>query len=132
MCESSSMTATAIPSTLPTLLSRKRPGALGERPTIEASQRFSSRSCAWLWKDLPSTPAVCSRRGTVIGQQDNGALTITEAEVPLSEMFGYATTLRSATQGKADFTMEFSRYLPVPEAVEEELIAKAAKAKALP
>jgi elongation factor G len=70
------------------------------------------------------------RRGTVIGQQDNGALTITEAEVPLSEMFGYATTLRSATQGKADFTMEFSRYLPVPEAIEEELIAEAAKAKA--
>ncbi len=71
------------------------------------------------------------RRGTIIGQQESGGLTVTEAEVPLAEMFGYATTLRSATQGKADFTMEFSRYLPVPDAIEEELIAKAAaKAKA--
>jgi elongation factor G len=67
------------------------------------------------------------RRGTIIGQQDNGVITVTEAEVPLAEMFGYATTLRSATQGKANFTMEFSRYLPVPEAIEEELVAKAAE-----
>jgi elongation factor G len=67
------------------------------------------------------------RRGTIIGQQENGGLTVSEAEVPLAEMFGYATTLRSATQGKADFTMEFSRYLPVPEAVEEELVAKVTK-----
>jgi len=65
------------------------------------------------------------RRGAIIGQQEAGALTVTEAEVPLAEMFGYATTLRSATQGKADFTMEFSRYVPVPEAIEEELIEKA-------
>ena len=64
------------------------------------------------------------RRGAIIGQQENGGMTITEAEVPLAEMFGYATTLRSATQGKADFTMEFSRYVQVPEALEEELIEK--------
>ena len=71
------------------------------------------------------------RRGAIIGQQESSGMTITEAEVPLAEMFGYATTLRSATQGKADFTMEFSRYLPVPEAIEAELVAKAAeKAKA--
>ncbi len=67
------------------------------------------------------------RRGMIIGQQESGGMTITESEVPLAEMFGYATTLRSATQGKADFTMEFSRYLPVPEAIEEELVAKAAE-----
>jgi elongation factor G len=71
------------------------------------------------------------RRGAIIGQQESSGMTITEAEVPLAEMFGYATTLRSATQGKADFTMEFSRYLPVPESIEAELVAKAAeKAKA--
>ena len=71
------------------------------------------------------------RRGAIIGQQESSGMTITEADVPLAEMFGYATTLRSATQGKADFTMEFSRYLPVPESIEAELVAKAAeKAKA--
>jgi elongation factor G len=71
------------------------------------------------------------RRGAIIGQQETGGMTITEADVPLAEMFGYATTLRSATQGKADFTMEFSRYVPVPESIETELVEKAAeKAKA--
>ena len=69
------------------------------------------------------------RRGTIIGQQENGGITLTEAEVPMAEMFGYATALRSATQGKADFTMEFSRYLPVPESIEEDLVKKAAAKK---
>ena len=66
---------------------------------------------------------IMQRRGTVIGQQEVGGMTITEAEVPLAEMFGYATTIRSATQGKADFTMEFSRYMRVPGSVQAELVA---------
>jgi elongation factor G len=64
------------------------------------------------------------RRGMVIGSQEDEGFAKIDAEVPLSEMFGYATTLRSATQGKAEFTMEFSRYLQVPTQMSEELIAK--------
>jgi elongation factor G len=65
------------------------------------------------------------RRGMIIGSQEDGVMMRVEAEVPLAEMFGYATALRSATQGKAEFTMEFSRYLQVPDALAEDLIAKA-------
>lgn len=72
---------------------------------------------------------ILQRRGTVIGQQEVGGMTISEAEVPLAEMFGYATTLRSSTQGKAEFTMEFSRYRPVPAAVQTELVAAAVASK---
>jgi len=65
------------------------------------------------------------RRAMIVGSQEDGGLARIEAEVPLAEMFGYSTTLRSSTQGKADFSMEFSRYLPVPAATAEELLAKA-------
>jgi elongation factor G len=64
------------------------------------------------------------RRGMIIGSQEDGGFARIEAEVPLSEMFGYSTTLRSATQGKAEFTMEFSRYMQVPANIAEELVAK--------
>ena len=70
-----------------------------------------------------------SRRGNIIGTEEHENYTRIEAEVPLAEMFGYATTLRSNTQGKAEFSMEFSRYLPVPSSVAEELIKKAADKK---
>jgi elongation factor G len=70
------------------------------------------------------------RRAMIIGSQDDGGLARIEAEVPLAEMFGYSTTLRSSTQGKAEFSMEFSRYLPVPAAMAEELMSKAAGKKA--
>ncbi|MEQ9503309.1 MAG: elongation factor G [Deltaproteobacteria bacterium] len=68
---------------------------------------------------------IMQRRGMVIGSQEDEGMTRTETEVPLAEMFGYATTLRSATQGKAEFTMEFAKYALVPPAIEEELIEKA-------
>ena len=70
------------------------------------------------------------RRAMIVGSQDDGGLARIEAEVPLAEMFGYSTTLRSSTQGKAEFSMEFSRYLPVPAAMAEELMSKAAGKKA--
>ena len=54
------------------------------------------------------------RRGIVQGTEDAAGGTIVRAEVPLSEMFGYATDLRSATQGRATYTMEFSRYAEAP------------------
>ncbi|PIE58990.1 MAG: elongation factor G [Desulfobulbus propionicus] len=62
------------------------------------------------------------RRGVIIGTFEEGNYTVVESEVPLSEMFGYSTTLRSLTQGKAEFTMEFSTYKQVPKSVAEELI----------
>jgi len=62
------------------------------------------------------------RRGVIVGTFEEGNYTVVEAEMPLSEMFGYSTTLRSLTQGKAEFTMEFSTYKQVPKSVSEELI----------
>jgi elongation factor G len=64
---------------------------------------------------------VMQRRGTVVGTTEDEGFCRLEAEVPLSEMFGYATDLRSSTQGKAEFTMEFARYMRVPKEVQEEL-----------
>ncbi len=69
------------------------------------------------------------RRGMVIGSTEEEGLMKIDAEVPLAEMFGYATGLRSSTQGKAEFTMEFAKYSEVPPNVAEELLLKAAKAK---
>ena len=62
------------------------------------------------------------RRGKVLGISQRKGTQVVDAEVPLSEMFGYSTTLRSLTQGKAEFTMEFSTYKQVPKSVSEELI----------
>ena len=69
------------------------------------------------------------RRGMILGTQDEGNISVIEAEVPLAEMFGYSTILRSGTQGKAQFTMEFSTYRQVPKNVADELIKKAAEEK---
>ncbi len=64
------------------------------------------------------------RRGMIIGTMEEGTYTVIEAEVPLSEMFGYSTALRSLTQGKAEFTMEFATFKQVPKSVSEELVKK--------
>jgi elongation factor G len=64
---------------------------------------------------------IMQRRGTVIGTTEESGQSRTESEVPLSEMFGYATDLRSMTQGTAEFTMEFARYMPAPAEVQKEL-----------
>jgi elongation factor G len=71
--------------------------------------------------------SLMQRRGTVQGSQQGDTSTRIEAEVPLAEMFGYSMALRSATQGQAEFTMEFARYLPVPASASEELIAEYAR-----
>jgi len=61
------------------------------------------------------------RRGIILSATEDRAFTVVEAEVPLAEMFGYSTVLRSSTQGKAEFTMEFSTYKKVPESIAEDL-----------
>jgi elongation factor G len=66
--------------------------------------------------------SINQRRGMIIGTSEEGLYTVIEAEVPLSEMFGYSTTLRSLTQGKAEFTMEFATFKPVPKSVGEDLV----------
>lgn len=66
--------------------------------------------------------SINQRRGMIIGSNEEGSYSVIEAEVPLSEMFGYSTTLRSLTQGKAEFTMEFANFKPVPKGVGEELV----------
>ncbi len=69
------------------------------------------------------------RRGMIVGAQDEGVMTVIEAQVPLSEMFGFSTVLRSSTQGKAQFTMEFAVYRQVPQSVAEKLAEEFAQKK---
>jgi elongation factor G len=64
-----------------------------------------------------------SRRGRILENEDRKGVKIIEAEVPLAEMFGYATALRSLTKGRAGFTMEFKKYQPVPESVKEKIVS---------
>ena len=65
-----------------------------------------------------------SRRGILMGSNMRDDYTVIEAEVPLAEMFGYSTDLRSKTQGKASFSMEFSCYKAVPNSIQEQLASK--------
>ena len=70
---------------------------------------------------------ISGRRGTIVGTDDRNGAKIIDAEVPLSEMFGYATDLRSRTQGRGQFTMQFDHYSEVPKSVSEKIISTRAK-----
>jgi len=69
------------------------------------------------------------RRGMIVGAQDEGPMCVVEAQVPLAEMFGFSTVLRSATQGKAQFTMEFALYKLVPASIAEKIAEEVAARK---
>ena len=70
---------------------------------------------------------VSARRGMIEGQESRGPVLAVKAKVPLSEMFGYATTLRSATQGRGTFQMVFDHYEAVPKNIQEEIIKNSGK-----
>ena len=70
---------------------------------------------------------VTSRRGTIVSTDDRAGAKVVDAEVPLSEMFGYATDLRSRTQGRGQFTMQFDHYAEVPKSVAEKVIGERSK-----
>jgi elongation factor G len=65
-----------------------------------------------------------SRRGRIQGMGQRGNAQVITAEVPLATMFGYATDLRSKTQGRATYTMQFAHYEAVPPQVQEDIVAK--------
>jgi len=69
-----------------------------------------------------------ARRGRIEGMENRAGAQIVRAFVPLSNMFGYTTELRSMTQGRASSTMEFDHYEPLPESLAKELVAKAQRA----
>src|SRR5690606_31253980 len=79
---------------------------------VETPEEFSGTCLSTLNK----------RRGMIVGNQTQHGYAVIEAEVPLSEMFGYSNDLRSSTQGKAEFSMEFKKYAAVPRQIQEDLI----------
>ncbi len=84
---------------------------------VEAPEEFSGAVLSTLNR----------RRGIIVGNLVKFGTTVVEAEVPLSEMFGYSNELRSVTQGKGEFTMEFKKYSPVPAQLQEKLIEEKKK-----
>jgi elongation factor G len=67
------------------------------------------------------------RRGTILGMESRGATHVVRGHVPLAEMFGYVNDLRSMTSGRANYSMEFSHYDPVPKNIADEIIAKSSR-----
>jgi elongation factor G len=70
------------------------------------------------------------RRGVILGTESDGGYVTVESEVPLSEMFGYSTDLRSVTQGKGEFSMEFAKYAQVPKLIQDEMAKEHAAKRA--
>ncbi len=73
----------------------------------------------------PVTGGISAKRGVILGTENRSGFAVLLAEVPLSEMFGYSNDLRSMTQGKATFSMEFLKYQKVPSKFQEEIVKKA-------
>ena len=88
-------------------------------PVMSVEVETPEEYMGFVMGDIPS------RRGMICGQEPRGNAVAISAKVPLGEMFGYATDLRSGTQGRATYTMQFSSYEPVPKSVSEEIISKA-------
>ncbi|HDS28847.1 MAG TPA: hypothetical protein ENN96_00015 [Candidatus Acetothermia bacterium] len=72
----------------------------------------------------PITGSLCGKRGRIQGMDARGGSTVLQAFVPLAEMFGYASELRSLTSGRGAFTMHFEHYQAVPFALAEEIVAR--------
>ena len=88
-------------------------------PVMKVEIETPDEYTGFVMGDIPS------RRGVILGQEQRGNAVAIDAKVPLSEMFGYATDLRSGTQGRATYTMQFDSYDPVPKSVATEIISKA-------
>ena len=88
-------------------------------PVMSVEVETPEEYMGFVMGDIPS------RRGMICGQEPRGNAVAISAKVPLGEMFGYATDLRSGTQGRATYTMQFASYEPVPKSVSEEIISKA-------
>jgi elongation factor G len=65
-----------------------------------------------------------ARRGKILGMSQRGNAQVIDAEVPLATMFGYSTDLRSRTQGRATYTMQFRNHSPVPAQIQEEIVTR--------
>ena len=98
-------------------LKRGKPVIL--EPVMSVEVETPEEYMGFVMGDIPS------RRGMIVGQESRGNTTVVSAKVPLSNMFGYATDLRSGTQGRAMYTMQFDSYEPVPKSVQEEIVSKA-------
>ena len=88
-------------------------------PVMNVEVETPEEYTGFVMGDIPS------RRGLIQGQEQRGDAIVITAKVPLGNMFGYATDLRSGTQGRAVYTMQFDSYEPVPKNVQDEIISKA-------